>query len=177
MFSNFDTQPILDLERYNGRVNIMQSPDPMVQFRMAEKIHVANVATDYRGAVSGIFENNVLSQVYFSAGNIQILQNGMRAGVYEMSNKKYVIPNQNIDNLKIIMRSIYLQHAEHDPNNVTKEVERLNKMVLDYCVPSVFNEAVGYERYRQDQSSLVLPLSMPQQSDRDYKQLEIKHFL
>jgi hypothetical protein len=44
-------------------------------------------------------------------------------------------------------------------------------------VPSVFNEAVGYERYCQDQSSLVVPLSMPQQSDRDFKQLEFKHFM
>ena len=177
MSSSFDSQPILDLERYNGRVNIMQRPDMTIQFKMAEKIHTANIATDYRGAVSGILEDNVLSQVYFTAGNIQILQNGMRAGVYEMSNQKYVIPNQNIDNLKVIMRSIYLQYAEHEPNNVTKEVERLNKTVLDYCVPSVFNEAVGYERYCQDQSSLVVPLSMPQQSDRDFKQLEFKHFM
>ena len=177
MFSSFEQQPILDLERYNGRVNIMQPPDMAIQFKMVEKINTANVATDFRGAVSGILEDNMLSKVYFSAGNIQIIQNGMRAGVYEMSEKKYVIPNQSIDNLKIIMRSMYLQYAEHDLENVTKEVSRLNKLVLDYCVPSVFNEAVGYERYRQDQSSLVVPLSMPQQSDRDYKQLEIKHFI
>jgi hypothetical protein len=166
-----------DLERYNGRVNIIQPPDQTIQFKMFEKINVANVATDYRGAIAGVFEDNVLAQVYFSAGNIQILQNGLRAGVYAMSNEKYVIPNQNITNLKIIMRSTYLQYAEHSPNNVTKEVERLNKMVLDYCVPSVFNEALGYERYCQDQSSLVVPLSMPQPSDRDYKQLEQKHFM
>ena len=173
----FSSDSILDLERYNGRVNIMQPPDKMLQFKMAEKINVANVATDYRGAIAGVFEDNVLAQVFFSAGNIQILQNGMRAGVYEMSDKKFVIPNQNITNLKVIMRSIYLQYAEHDPNNVTKEVERLNKLILDYCVPSIFNEAVGYERYCQDQSSLIVPLSMPQQSDRDYKQLELKHFM
>jgi len=177
MFSNFDTQSILDLERYNGRVNIMQPPDMAIQFKMIEKINTANAPTDFRGAVSGIFEDNMLSKVFFSAGNIQILQNGMRAGVYEMSDKKYVIPNQSIDNLKVIMRSIYLQYAEHDLKNITKEVSRLNKMVLDYCVPSVFNEAVGYDRYRQDQSSLVVPLSMPQQSDRDYKQLETRHFM
>jgi hypothetical protein len=177
MFSSFEQQPILDLERYNGRVNIMQPPDMSIQFKMVEKVNTANTPSDFRGAVSGILEDNMLSKVFFSAGNIQILQNGMRAGVYEMSEKKYVIPNQNIDNLKIIMRSIYLQYAEHDLEHVTKEVSRLNKMVLDYCVPAVFNEAVGYERYRQDQSSLVVPLSMPQQSDRDYKQLETKHFL
>ena len=87
-----------DLERYNGRVNIIQPPDKMIQFKMFEKINVANVATDYRGAIAGVFEDNVLAQVYFSAGNIQILQNGLRAGVYAMSNEKYVIPNQNITN-------------------------------------------------------------------------------
>ena len=171
------SQPILDLERYNGRVNIMQPPDMAIQFKMVEKINTVNAPSDFRGAISGILEDNMLSKVFFSSGNIQILQNGMRAGVYEMSEKKYVIPNQSIDNLKIIMRSIYLQYAEHDLEHVTKEVSRLNKMVLDYCIPSVFNEAVGYERYRQDQSSLVVPLSMPQQSDRDYNQLEIKHFI
>jgi hypothetical protein len=171
------SQPILDLERYNGRVNIMQPPDMAIQFKMVEKINTVNAPSDFRGAISGILEDNMLSKVFFSSGNIQIIQNGMRAGVYEMSDKKYVIPNQNIDNLKIIMRSIYLQYAEHDLEHVTKEVSRLNKMVLDYCIPSVFNEAVGYDRYRQDQSSLVVPLSMPQQSDRDYKQLEFKHFM
>ena len=174
MFSNRDQ--ILDLERYNGRVNIMQPPDMSIQFKMAEKINVDNVATDYRGAIAGIFECNVLSQAFFSAENIQILQNGMRAGVHKMSDGRYIIPNQNVANLKVIMRSIYLQYSENE-KDVTKEIERLNKLILDYCVPSVFNEAVGYEKYRQDQSSLIVPLSMPQQSDRDFKQLELKSFI
>ena len=165
------------LERYNGRVNIVQPPDQMIQFKMFEKINVANVATDYRGAIAGVFEDNVLAQVYFSAGNIQIIQNGLRAGVYAMSNEKYVIPNQNISNLKIIMRSTYLQYAEHSPNNVTKEVERLNKMVLDYAIPSVYNESMGYLKYCQDQSSLSVPMELPRQTDREFKQLELKHWM
>ena len=91
-----------------------------------------------------------------------------------MSDNKYVIPNQNINNLKIIMRSTYLQHAEHRNEDVTKQVERLNKIVLDYCIPSVYNEAIGYEKYCQDQSSLVVPLENPKHHDRNYKQLELK---
>ena len=179
MFSNLSTESInsvnkiLDLERYNGRVNIIQPPNPNIQFQMAEKISITNRATDYRESITGTFEDNVLAQVFFSAGNVQIIQNGLRAGVYEMSDKKYVIPNQNINNLKIIMRSTYLQYAEHYSDNITKQVERLNKIVLDYCVPSVYNEAVGYERYCQDQSSLVVPIELPKHHDRKYKQLEL----
>ena len=169
-----DTQRILDLERYNGRVNIIQPPDMSLQFQMTEKIMVANKASSYHDAMNGILEDNILSRVFFSEGNIQILQNGLRAGVYKMSDGKYVIPNQNINNLKIIMRSTYLQHAEHKNDNITKQVEDLNKIVLTYCIPSVYGEAIGYEKYCQDQSTLVVPLELPQHHDRKYKQLELK---
>jgi hypothetical protein len=62
-------------------------------------------------------------------------------------------------------------------NNIKSEVARLNKLVLDYAVPSVYNEAVGYMKYREDQSTLAVPLALPQQSDREHKQLELKPFV
>ena len=172
--SNDRPEKILDLEKYNGRINIIQPPNMSIQFQMTEKIMVANKASSYHDAMNGLLEDNMLSRVFFSEGNIQIIQNGLRAGVYKMSDNKYVIPNQNINNLKIIMRSTYLQHAEHRNEDVTKQVERLNKIVLDYCIPSVYNEAIGYEKYCQDQSSLVVPLENPKHHDRNYKQLELK---
>jgi len=49
----------------------------------------------------------------------------------------------------------------------------LNKIVLDYCVPTVYKEAVGYLKYCQDQSSLIVPLELPSNHDRDFKQLEM----
>ena len=161
--------------RYNGRVNIMENPDPTAIFRMQERIALKNKSTNYGSALAGNdWEDNMLARVYFSAGNIQILQNGLRAGVYKMSKNKIVIPPQNSDLLKIIMRSMYLQYAEHLPTNITKQVERLNKLVWDYVVPTVYNEAVGYAKYMQDQSSLVMPIDRPLHHDREYKQLELK---
>lgn len=170
------TNQILDMERYNGRVNIVEPPSPNVVFQMQERIGIKNKATDYREALSGTWESNVLAQVYFSAENIQIVQNGLRAGVYKMSNNKYVIAPQNVDTLKIIMRSIYLQYAEHRADDITGQVERLNKLVLEYAVPSVFNETVGYIKYCNDQSTLVVPLELPRHHDREYKQLELKRW-
>ena len=173
----YQNNQILDKSAYNGRVNIMEEPSPEVQFKMQERIAVKNKTTEYRGAIAGDLESNLLSTVYFSADNIQIIQNGLRAGVYKMSDDNFVIVPQNMDTLKIIMRSIFLQHAEFDMNNITKEVSRLNKLVLDYAVPSVYNEAVGYMKYREDQSTLAVPLALPQQSDRESKQLELKPFV
>ena len=171
--SNF---PILNISKYNGRVNIIQEPSPNIRFQMQEKISIKNKATAYREALTGTWENNILATVYFSEGNIQILQNGIRAGVYKKSNGQINVPPQNIDALKIIMRSIYLQYAEHYPDNITKQVERLNELVLDYCIKSVYGEAVGYLKYCQDQSSLAQPFDRPVPTDRVYKQLELKPF-
>ena len=106
---NEQVDKILDNERYNGRINILDDSDPNVRFQMAEKISIRNKTTEYRKPLEGILEKNILAQVYFSKGNVQIVQNGLRAGVYQMSGeKKLVVPPQNIDNLKIIMRSVYL---------------------------------------------------------------------
>jgi hypothetical protein len=169
-------QKIIDMERYNGRVNIMDLPDKDTRFKMYEKIAVKNKATEFRESLVGVQEDNMLGKVFFSQGNVQILQNGLRAGVYEMSNQKIVIPPQNVDQLKIIMRSTYLQYSEHNDDSITKQVERLNKIVLDWAVPTVYNEAMGYMRYIQDQSTLVRPLEMPKLVDKDFKQLEWKRW-
>ena len=94
-----------------------------------------------------------------------------------MSGNQYVVAPQNIDVLKVIMRSIFLQYAEHNDNNVTNEISRLNNLVLEYAVPNVYNEAKGYIKYREDQSTLVVPLELPRQTDREYKQLELKQWV
>lgn len=163
---------ILSMDKYNGRVNIAEPQDPMARFKMHEKIANKNKASNYFDALTGNLEWNVLAQVFFSAENIQIIQNGLRAGVYMMSESKINVPPQNIDTLKIIMRSIYLQHAQHLPHDISGQVASLNQLVLDFAVPSVYNEAVGYMKYTQDQSSLVMPMERPKNIDRQFKQLE-----
>lgn len=171
--ANYEKQ--ITTSRYNGRVNIIDNSDPTVVFKMHEKIALKNKSTSYGSALAGNdWEDNQLARVFFCAGNIQIIQNGLRAGVYKMSKNKIVIPPQNVDNLKVIMRSTYLQHAEHLPTNITQQVERLNKIVWDYVIPTVYNEAIGYVKYMQDQSSLVMPMELPLHHDREYKQLELK---
>lgn len=166
---------LLNLDaKYNGRVNVIEPENPDIRFQMYEKVAVKNKATEYREALTGEWENNLLAKVFFSQGNAQIVQNGLRAGVYEMSKNQYIIPPQNMDALKIIMRNIYLQYAQHYAKDVTGQVERLNELVLNQCIPMIYNETVGYMKYLQDQSTLVVPLDVPMHHDRNYKQLELK---
>jgi hypothetical protein len=172
---NNDNQ-ILDYEKINGRVNLLEEPSPEILFKMQERVAVKNKTSQYREALNGVFEESELSNLYFSKANIQIVQNGIRAGIYEKTNKEHIIPPQNIDNIKIIMRNIYIQYAENQ-NNITSEIERLNQLVLGYIIPQVHGSLVSYFKYIKDQSTLVIPLELPNQSDRDYKQLEMREFM
>jgi hypothetical protein len=176
-FKPFTTEQesIIDMDRYNGRINILDDSDHNIRFKMVEKIAIKNKSSEYRDPLVGIFEDNLLAKVYFSEENVQIIQNGLRAGVYKMSDNKIVVPPQNIENLKIIMRSTFLQHAEYTPNSITKEVEKLNSIVLDYAVNAVYKEAIGYMNYCKDQSTLVMPLERPVQS-REFTTLEFKQW-
>jgi hypothetical protein len=94
--------------------------------------------------------------------------------VYNRSNHEFILPNQNADELKIIMRSIFLQYAKYHGDNITGQIEELNKLVLDYSIPYCYNESVAYLKYIRDQSSLVVPLEREKPIDRDFKELEQK---
>ena len=162
---------ILDLARYNGR-EVIYEPDPKIRFAMIERVAAKNKATEFREALTGTLEENDFSRAYFSAENVQIIQNGIRAGVYKRSNNKIIIAPQNVDQIKIIMRSYFLKFANPSPLNIREEIAGLNARVLDYCVKEVYSAAISYKKYMEDVSSLVRPLDKPQQVDRDFKNLE-----
>ena len=88
--------------------------------------------------------------------------------VYQKSNNQYTVAPQDCDSLKIIMRSVFLQHAANQPNNIAGQIEELNKIVLDYCIHHVYSEAQSYMKYLHDVSTLAVPLSTPiVESQRD----------
>lgn len=169
---------IIDMGTYNGRVDLVSYPGPEIRNQMMQRSFSKNQPTPYQCSLQGIWEKNVLSQVFFSKENIQIIQNGIRAGVYQRSGQyKLVVPPQNLDTLKIIMRSIYLQYAQHHLEDIRGQVETLNQLVLDYCIPDVLSGAVSYQKYLQDQSTLVVPLSNPERPDKEWKQLILRQFV
>lgn len=159
----------------NGRINLTLYPSFEKRVAIHDRIEIKNRATDYREPVGG-WERNEISDMYYSKSNIEFIQNSIRNGVYKMSgDRKYILPSQNIDALKMIMRTIYYRYAKFNPEfSVKEQVNVLNKHVLDYTIPLLYNEAVGYEKYLYDQSNLVVPMTLPTATDRDYKGLEFK---
>jgi len=156
----------------NGRVDI-KTPDISKLFQMYDRIPVHQCST-FRSPTEGIWNETILSKAFFSQENIKILQNGIRAGVYKKSNGQYVVAEQNCDSLKIVMRSIFLQYSSNLPDNITQQIEQLNKMVLEFCIQQVYSEAQGYMKYVDDVSTLVVPIAHPVMSSNTDRQLEFK---
>jgi hypothetical protein len=156
----------------NGRVDI-KTPNTSKLFQMYDKIP-ANQCVTFRNPTEGLWDETPLSQAFFSQQNIQMLQNGIRAGVYNRSNGQYVIGPQDCDSLKIIMRSVFLQQSANQPGNYKEQISQLNKIVLDYCIQQVYSEAQGYMKYVSDVSTLVVPISHPVMANDNDRQLEFK---
>lgn len=156
----------------NGRIDI-KSPNTSALFQLYDKIP-ANQCVTYRNATEGLWDSTPLSHAYFSLENIQMIQNGIRAGIYQKSNGQYLIGPQDCDSLKIIMRSVFLQHATNQPANVPAQIAALNEIVLNYCIQQVYSEAQGYMKYVDDVSTLVVPIAHPVQASNTDRTIEFK---
>jgi hypothetical protein len=108
----------------------------------------------------GNWEATPLSDGFFSRDNIELIQNGIRNGVYERSKPKgYVIDKQSVDELKIIMRAIFYQYARNLPDNVPQQIKDLNQKVLDWSVPHILSAVDHYYYYLDDVSHMPVPLA------------------
>lgn len=164
---------IMSCQPSNGRINI-SSPNTTALFAMKDKIPSQSLVEGFRDAMTGNWYNTLLSDAFFSGENIQALQNGIRAGVYKNSNGQYLIGEQSPDELKIIMRSVFLQFSKNQPSNIAEQITILNNLVLDYAVGQVYGEAEGYMKYQYDVSNMYEPIARPVMSSIKDKQLVLK---
>lgn len=110
----------------------------------------------------GNWEHTALSDAFFTRRNTERIQQEIKKEVYRMSGpKKYVIDNQDVDELKMIMRAMYLQYAKNSPFNIDGQIAELNKMAIDWAAPRIMSEIEQYHYYLKDISTLPVPLEKP----------------
>ncbi len=157
----------------NGRIDIVDA-NKRNQFELFDRIHIDDKSS-FRDAMIGNWTDSLLSKAFFSGENIQIIQNGIRAGVYERSNNRFVIGLQDTDIIKVVMRSIFLQHSANMQTHITEQISALNQLVLDYLVPNAYSGIISYVNYKRDVSSLAVPMDLPIKASTDNKKtLELK---
>jgi hypothetical protein len=137
----------------------IQPPNQHILFQMQDKI--PNESRTYHDALHGNMYDTVLSTAFFSGENQDIIQNGIRKGVYNKSNEQHIISRQDPDSIKAIMRSIFLQHSPNSPENITQQIKMLNELVLNYSIPRILSNVQSYIHYRNDSENIHAPLPHP----------------
>ena len=112
-------------------------------------------------SVKGILEETVLSDIFLSEMNTKVIQDTIRYRVYQNTNM--VVDYQSPRELYIIMRSIMLQHANFKvgQSGLIDEIQKLNKLVIDYAVKEVSSNVEQYDIYIKDIQSLPTPMDRP----------------
>ena len=141
----------------NGMVNLLGLTQQ--KFLMQDKIPVHTTSSPYNEALIGILETSTLSRVFFSPQNINIIQNTLKNRVFELTEKN--IDSQPVHIIKVIMRNVFLQNSKHGCENIKQQISDLNKIVITECLPKVLSGLHSYLKYRQDISSLAMPMDRP----------------
>jgi len=149
----------------NGRVNLHPSSSPTgstvpdsAGFSYPKETEVSFAGDMLRGN----WDHTALSDAFFTRKNADRIQHEIKKEVYRISGpKKYVIDDQDVDELKMIMRAMYLQYAKNNEFNIEGQMNELNKLVIDWAVPRIMSEIEQYNYYLNDISHLPVPLDKP----------------
>jgi hypothetical protein len=101
-------------------------------------------------AVKGIYEKSLLSVAFFSKLNIQKIQNKIRYTIYKLSKEQTIISEQSEAELKIIMRSIFLQYSKNNETNIREQINLLNNIVVDNISEKLWSSTRQYLQYLKD---------------------------
>ena len=143
----------------NGRVIEIDEKTFAPAYMMAQ-LEGKDKNTNYQDyAVSNIQSKTPLSNLYFSAKNIENIQNQIRYSIYNLSKGKYTIGPQSELALKVIMRAYYLQYGKFLNTHIKDQIKELNQLVVQYCVPSIMSEIEQYNTYIYDVEHLPMPMA------------------
>ena len=99
----------------------------------------------------GNWSETRLSKTFFGPENTRNIQNEIKKEVYTRSgDKRWVIDDQSIDELQIVMRSIFLQYAKNQDNDIPGQIKDLNDLIIEWCVPRILSEVGMYQYYLND---------------------------
>lgn len=158
-FSGYNKQKIPQFQ--NGRVINLSSVKQSKIFSEPNLQKINKNDSFKFNVLKGIQSKSKLSMVFFSQYHINRLNDKIRYNVWLKSDKKFIISKQSEDELQIIMRAIYLQHARNLDYNIAEQVQELDDIIVRKFVPKIINEIIQYQGYLRDIQFLPVPIDRP----------------
>ena len=93
------------------------------------------------------YQGYILKDLFFSQGNIEIIQRQLVLSVYKESNKKYVIPFQKYESIITTMKYMFYSYAKNLPYDITQQIEELNEYTVKDLTPMVLKNIERRQTY------------------------------
>jgi len=145
----------------NGRVNFGRAGVTSALQLPGFDYRKESVASEADDAIRGNVMANPLNQTFFSPANVRIIQNKLRRDVYDRSKGEFLIDDQSVDELLIVMRAMYLQYGKNQPERIREQIMELNQIVTDWCIPKILSECSMHKTYLHDIQNLPVPMEQP----------------
>ncbi len=98
-------------------------------------------------SLTGIQVETSISRAFFSPRNVDLVQKKIITEVFRRTNGTYLIEKQDEKDVHVVMRSMYIQHARHVPNDIPAQILELNNLVVDDVVPGIISQANAHYGY------------------------------
>lgn len=129
------------LEKPMSQFDIMKTPFLLFQSHTDDYYNMS------RDSLRGVQVESVLSKAFFHPKNVDNIQKRIIAEVFYRTNGVYLIEKQDEQDLQIVMRAMFIQHARHERGNIPAQILELNNIVVDDIVPNVISEVNAYIGY------------------------------
>lgn len=134
-----------------GHINSHRKPETQFDIMKTPFLLFQSHKNDYYNmsqiSLTGIQVETAISKAFFSPQNVDMIQRKIIAEVFRRTNGQYLIEKQDEKDVNVVMRSMYIQHARHVPNDIPGQIRELNNLVVDDVVPGIISEANAYYGY------------------------------
>jgi len=113
-------------------------------------------------ALQGIQCQSELSKLFFSDENMRRLQKMIKNEVYIRTNGQFRLDvDQDQLKLLIAMRAVYMENARFLPEQIVRQVKRLNMKVINEIIPGMLTELRQEHGYLKEINKPLDPIARP----------------
>jgi hypothetical protein len=109
-------------------------------------------------------EQGDLEDTFFSDENISLINKQLILSIFRKSHGQYKISEQSKQDLIIVMRYVFLEHARHLPYDIKGQLKELNCRVVGEILPNIItnvSQRIGYlDEINNPRKILPLPINV-----------------
>jgi len=124
--------------------------------------HKKNYGAMSKTAEKAISSKSELSKMFFSDRNVKRIQTKIKDSVYERTNKEFRLNvNQDENDLLIAMTAAFKENARHLPQQLVRQVKKLNQKVVNDIVPDMITMIRQEHHYIKEINEPIKPIMRP----------------